>query len=69
MTNTLELYSGDQVTFIDFDSVERICTVTSVNEDVGYGFPGFVCWDEIREGHWWGYMSQVTEINGVATSI
>jgi len=60
---------GDRVEFLDFEAVERIGTVTAFVPDAsgcGAGFPGFVCWDPITESHRWGYLSQITEINGVA---
>jgi len=60
---------GDRVTFLDTkDGAERVGVVTAFVPDAGYGFPGFVARDSITEEHRWGYLSQITEINGVATT-
>ena len=59
---------GDRVTYLDFEGTECTGTVTAFVPDAGHGFPGFVCWDPIREGHRWGYISQITEINGVGVA-
>lgn len=62
---------GDRITFLDFDAIERIGLVTAFVPDASgcnAGFPGFVCIDSITDETRWGYLSQITEINGVATA-
>lgn len=59
---------GDRVTYLDFEGHERVGEVTAFVPDAGHGFAGFVCWDAIEGGHRWGYLSQITEINGVAVA-
>jgi len=61
---------GDRVTFLDGeDATERHCIVTAYVPDAGYGFPGFVSLDPITDEHRWGYLSQILELNGVATVV
>jgi hypothetical protein len=65
---TSDVRPGDQVTFLDFEGIERFGTVTAFVPDasgVGAGFAGFVCLDPISGSHLWGYLSQIMEINGV----
>lgn len=65
-----ELKPGDVVVYLDSrDGIERQGLVTAYVPDAtgnGAGFPGFVCLDSVTEKHVWGYLSQVTAINGEA---
>jgi hypothetical protein len=70
--DTIQVRPGDQVVFLDFEGTERFGTVTAFVPDASgcnAGFAGFVCDDPIAEGHRWGYLSQIMEINGVATIV
>lgn len=72
MTDFPKPMPGDRVGFLDFEAVERVGTVTAFVDDAsgcGAGFSGFICWDPITEKYRWGYLSQITDLNGVATTV
>ena len=73
MIETSEVQPGDRITFLDTsDGAERIGEVTAYVPDASgcnAGFPGFVARDIITDEMRWGYLAQITEINGFATTV
>jgi hypothetical protein len=73
MIDTSEVRPGDRITFLDTeDGRERTGEVTAFVPDASgcnAGFPGFVARDLITDEMRWGYLAQITEINGLATIV
>jgi hypothetical protein len=73
MNEMIEPRPGDRITFLDTnDGAERVGEVTAFVPDASgcnAGFPGFVARDIITDEMRWGYLAQITEINGLATIV